>query len=167
MKKSLGTREVMARIGEVRKAIGIGVKDVALVNLLTKRVQGRFMQGVSPQGVPWPGLMLSSIKRKSRDGKNAKPRQVLYATGRLYKSLGPVTSAAGTFASATGLGIRIGIRDTQRIGGRPSPAEYGRWHNYGEGGQVERKFIGLSALDLAAVTGMLRRRLAKTAKGEL
>lgn len=165
MKKSMGTREVVSRISALRKAAGIGLKDAALISLLSDRVRGRFMQGVTPQGVPWPGLMLSTIKRKMRNKEYTRPRQLLYATGRLYESIGPVTSSAGVFASATGLGIRIGVRDTRRINGRPSPAEYGRWHNYGKGGQEERRFIGLSSLDLAAVTGMIRRRLAKAAAG--
>lgn len=160
--KVLGTSEVVRRIGKLRAAMAVGVKDEALAQLLLARIKGRFMATVSPQGVPWVGLSTQTVKRRrSQPGKYTRPTQPLYGTGRLYRAINIVRAgqAAGAFVGSTGLGIRIGVTDTSPVAeGRMSPAEYGRLHNYGIG-QEKRQFLGLSALDLEAVRRNVKKRL--------
>ena len=152
------TRQVQGATALVRKlqtirAASAGIlADSQISTLLIQRVRARFAQGVSPDGTPWPGLMETTIKTKERKGyKN--PRAPLQATGRLFKSLQIIQgSNAGLLSGNTGAGFRIGIAD-------PMAAAYGRFHNYGIAGQEKRQFIGISRLDVVAVSGLLRRKM--------
>lgn len=151
-----GVSSLASRIKKLREgAVGI-VNDSQIATLLESRIRARFEQGVSPDGTPWPGLMQSTIDRKQRKhSRNAK--KLLQDTGRLLASLKIIQGGnAGLLAGATGAGVRIGISD-------PIAAEYGRLHNYGLG-QEKRRFIGLSKLDVLAVSGYIRRRLQSIAK---
>lgn len=154
--KVLGTAQVVRSIADVRRAaVGI-LGDAELAALINKRVKARFMQGVSPDGTPWPGLDTKTVERKTRAGVK-KPTQLLYATGRLYNSIKIIQgSNAGLLTTNTGIGVRVGVSD-------PFAAMYGRFHNYGIG-QEERQFIGLGRLDLVAVKGMLARKLKSISK---
>lgn len=153
----LGTNTVLKRLATVRQGAAGLLEDRELAELLLSRIKGRFMQGVAPDGTPWPGLLEGTIAEKRRKGTK-HPEQLLYETGRLYNSIKIIQgSNAGLLAGNTGLGIRIGVSD-------PVAAEYGRLHNYGIG-QERRQFIGLSALDLVAVRGKINRKLQSIAKG--
>lgn len=151
-----GVGSLSSRIKRLREgAVGI-VNDVQIAQLLESRIRARFAQGVAPDGTPWPGLMETTIARKGRKGSRNKDK-LLQDTGRLFASLKIIQGGnVGLLAGATGAGVRIGISD-------PIAAEYGRLHNYGLG-QEKRRFIGLSTLDVVAVSGYLRRRLKSIAK---
>lgn len=147
----VGTREVMRKIRAMRDAALAVANSEALEGLLLSRIRGRFVEGVDPNGRPWPGLMESTIARKGR-GKHGDPTRILRDTDRLFKSLQVIRGVhTGLFAGATGGGFRIGISD-------PQAAVYGRIHNYGLGGQVKRQFIGLGATDILAVRQFINRR---------
>lgn len=156
-KAVIGSAEAVRRIKALRQqAVGI-LDDGAIASLILARIKGRFMQGVAPDGTPWPGLLETTLERKRRSG-GSKPEQLLYQSGRLYNSIKIIKgSSAGILAGATGVSARIGVSD-------PGAAEYGRLHNYGYG-QEKRQFIGLNRLDVIAVSGMLRRKLKSIAKG--
>lgn len=151
-----GAAELVRRLQRIRVAsVGV-VTDAQISNLLIQRVRARFKQGVSPDGTPWAGLLESTIESKTRHGF-AKPRELLQATGRLLAALKVIQgSNAGVLTGNTGLGFRIGVAD-------PVAAQYGRLHNYGIG-QEKRQFIGLSRLDVVAVSSLLRRNLKSIAK---
>lgn len=153
----VGQKEAVRKIAAVRqRAVGI-LSDGEVSALLVSRIKARFMQGVAPSGTPWPGLMESTIARKQR-GRGKKPNALLYETGRLYNSIKVIQGVnTGLLAVNTGMGFRIGVSD-------PIAAGYGRLHNYGLGGQEERRFMGLSRLDIVAVSGMLRRKMKSIAK---
>lgn len=155
--KIVGAPELVKRIQRVRvQAVGI-LSDNQAADLLLRRMQGRFIEGVSPRGEAWPNLMEETVARKRRKGYPF-PDRPLYGTGSLYRSLAVIRGVnTGLLASNTGIGFRIGVSD-------PRMTERGRIHNYGLGGQEERRFIGLSPLDVVAVSGMLRRRLKSIAK---
>ncbi len=156
MSKVIGTKEAVRKLQRVRQAAVGVLGDREISNLLLARIKGRFMQGVAPDGTPWPGLFESTIERKQRAGAS-KPRTLLYETGRLYNSIKIIQGTnTDLFAGATGIGVRIGVSD-------PIAAQYGRLHNYGYG-QEKRQFIGLNQLDVIAVSGMLRRKLKSIAK---
>lgn len=157
MSKVLGTAAAVQKLKAVRRA-AIGVLDDSAVrSLLLSRIKARFIQGVAPDGTPWPALMESTIARKRR-GHSPKPEQPLYQTGRLYSSIKVIQgSNQGLFAGATGVAARIGVSD-------PVASEYGRIHNYGYG-QEKRQFIGLSRADVLAVSSMYRRKMKSIAKG--
>lgn len=157
MSRVLGTQEVIERLHKVN-ALALGVVgEIALQDLMVRRVRARFDQGVDPSGSPWPGLMESTIKRKSyKSGGSAK--KLLVRTGLLRSSLGILRgSNQGLLAFSTGLGFRIGVTD-------PEAARYGRLHNYGLGGQEKRQFIGLGASDVRSVQTFLNRRMQSIAK---
>lgn len=157
MSKVVGTSEAVRRIKVLRQAAVGVLDDGAVASLLLARIKGRFMQGVAPDGTPWPGLLETTLERKRRSS-GSKPEQLLYQSGRLYNSIKIIKgSSVGLLAGATGVSARIGVSD-------PGAAEYGRLHNYGYG-QEKRQFIGLNRLDVIAVSGMLRRKLKSIAKG--
>lgn len=152
-----GATALVQKLKRVRAA-SVGVlTDPQIADLLIRRVRARFAQGVSPDGTPWPGLFESTISTKRRHGTK-KPEALLQDSGRLFKALQIIKgSNASLLVGNTGAGFRIGIND-------PIAAEYGRLHNYGLAGQERRQFIGLSRLDVVAVSGLLRRNLKSIAK---
>ncbi len=165
MSRVVGTQEVVDRLHKLNQAaLGVASEE-ALQKLLVKRVRGRFDQGVAPDGSPWPGLLESTLKRKGyssayKGGKGGvgNQKKLLVRTGKLRDSLGVIPgSNKKLFASATGVGFRIGVND-------PVASIYGRMHNYGLG-QEKRQFIGLGALDLRSVQDFLNRRSKSIAKG--
>lgn len=152
-----GATAFIQKLKRVRAAsVGV-VSDPQIQNLLLRRVRGRFAQGVSPDGTPWPGLLESTIAAKRRKGSR-NPSALLQDSCRLFGALQIIQGGnAGLLAGNTGLGFRIGIDD-------PVAAEYGRLHNYGLAGQEQRQFIGISRLDVVAVSSLLRRNLKSIAK---
>lgn len=148
----IGGRAAVDKIAAVRKAaVGI-LSDAEVSTLILSRIKARFIQGVAPDGTPWPGLLDSTIKRKRRKGL-PRPDAPLFGTGRLYRSIKIIQgNNLGLLTTNTGVGVRIGVSD-------PIVAKYGRIHNEGLYDQEQRKFIGLSRLDVAAVAALLRRRL--------
>lgn len=157
MSRVVGTQEVINRLHKLNQdALGV-VSEKALQSLLERRVLARFDQGVSPDGVPWPGLLESTIKRKLRSAYAGNAKRLLVRTRLLRDSLGVIPgSSKGLLASSTGAGFRIGVND-------PEASRYGRFHNYGIG-QEKRQFIGLGASDLRSVQEFLNRRLKSIAK---
>lgn len=154
----VGAAEAVRKIAHVRQqALGV-LSDRELSTLILTRLKARFIQGVAPDGTPWPGLLETTIERKKRGGSK-RPSTLLYDSGRLYNSIKIIQgSNAGLMTMNTGIGVRIGVSD-------PIAAQYGRLHNEGLGGQEKRQFIGLSRLDILAVSSLLRRRLKSIAKG--
>lgn len=154
-KKVIGGAEVARRLKALRTGIRATLQDSQVADLLEKRVRGRFAEGVDPNNNPWPGLMESTVERKYREGVK-EPKALLRATDRLYNSIKIIQGGvAGLLAGNTGLGFRIGVSD-------PYAASYGRLHNFGIG-QEKRQFIGLSRLDVIAVSAYVRRRLKSIA----
>lgn len=152
-----GADALVQKIKRVRAAAVGVLTDPQIENLLIRRVRARFAQGVAPDGTPWPGLLESTIASKRRHGFK-KPEALLQASGRLFAALQIIRgNNTGLLSGNTGAGFRIGIND-------PVAAEYGRLHNYGLGGQEQRQFVGLSRLDVVAVSGLLRRNLKSIAK---
>lgn len=166
MAKVTGQRKTVARIKRtVSAAVGI-VDEAGLQKLLLARVKARFEQTVSPDGIPWPSLDPSTIRRKTQLGLT-RPSQPLWGKGTLYQSINIIRgSSAGLLAGSTGAGFRIGVKDVGRDPrpGALAPHEYGRIHNYGLG-VVQRQFMGLSPADVASVAGYLKRRLKSIARG--
>lgn len=155
--KVFGVREAVRKLQRVSAAAAGVVADGEIAELLVRRVRARFAQGVSPDGKPWAGLLPSTIGRKKRKGYKY-PNSPLRGSDRLYQSIKVIQGVnTGLLAGSTGLGYRIGVSD-------PVAAQYGRIHNYGYAGQEERRFIGLSALDVLAASNYLRRRLKSIAK---
>lgn len=153
-KQPMGTREVLRRIALVREATGGLVTREGMQTLLLKRVRERFSQGVSPDGTPWAVLKNSTRARKKSSGE-VKP---LVRTGLLRDSIDIIKSfTTGLIVGNTGYGFRIGVLDEEA-------AKYGKLHNYGLGGQTQRRFLGLGASDLASVKGYATRRIKKAMK---
>lgn len=155
--KVFGSKEVIRKLQRVSSAAAGVVADTQVADLLVRRVRGRFVQGVSPDGRPWAGLLPSTISRKKRKGYKY-PTAPLRGSDRLYQSIKVIQGVnTGLLATSTGVGYRIGVSD-------PVAAQYGRIHNYGFAGQEERRLIGLSALDVIAASNYVRRRLKSIAK---
>lgn len=158
--KVVGQRETLQRIKRKVDATNGVLEESGLKKLLLSRMRSRFQQTISPSGVPWPGLLKDTVRKKKQRGLE-KPEIPLWATGRLYKAIEIIQgSSAGLLAVSTGAGFRIGVADTRRESrkGGLSPVEYGRLHNYGIT-QVERRFIGLSPTDINSVARYINRRL--------
>lgn len=166
MSKVLGQRETLRRIKRKVDAVQGVLEESGLKKLLLTRMQGRFLQTVEPSGKPWPSLDPDTIRKKRQKGRS-DPSRPLWDSGRLYHALQVIQgSSTGLFSVSTGAGFRIGIADTKRASrkGGLSPVEYGRIQNYGYG-VPERRFIGLSALDIESVSRYLARRMKSIAKG--
>lgn len=161
----VGQRATLQRIKRKVDATKGVLDESGLKRLLLSRIQSRFQQTVSPEGLPWPGLTPGTVRQK-KQRKLEKPETPLWGTGTLYRAINIIQgSSAGLLGVSTGAGFRIGVVDTRRPSrpGGLSPVEYGRIHNYGLG-QAERRFIGLSASDVDSVARYINRRLKSIAK---
>jgi phage gpG-like protein len=149
-----GDKRLIATLGNIRQGLPDVFEDDFYKNQLLTRIKARFMQGVRPDGSPWPNLSPKTIETKKRKGYS-RPEQLLYATGALYDAITIISgSNMGTFATNTGLGFRIGIESGDRD-------MIGRLHNYGFGRLPERRFLGLSPHDVRSYRDVTARRLRK------
>lgn len=161
-----GTASVLRRIGSLRENFGSVLAEPALAKELERRMRQRFKDEEAPDGSKWTPLSLRAVEEKARRGSRTAGK-ALQRTGRLLSSFRAVQgSSAGLFAGNTGIGVRIGITDNTKPPGRNrlSPVQYGRLHNYGKGGQIKRRFIGLGTQDSVFVVEYVRQRLKSIAE---
>jgi phage gpG-like protein len=149
--------------------IGTGVREMLgreqLADFILRRIQERYLQETDPSGNRWRAL-----------SPNTKAgAQILLKKGNLFKQIGYIAgSNQGKLASATGLGFRIGIRplqvvETSRNGVSRivDPSVYGRVHQFGSGRVPQRRFLGISKLDISAVSKKVHRELRDLIEGGL
>lgn len=139
-----GDRALAARLRRVRQSTRdtLGNKIPAL---LLRRHKDRFNRQVDPDERPWAKSSEETLKRKRRgSGK----RKVLHDTERLKRGLALIRGRAA-LAINTGAEVRIGIKDGVA-------AAYGRYHQRGEGGQIQRRFLGIGRGDVRAVDLLLK-----------
>lgn len=147
-----GQTELVARMRRIRSKLPNAMAGVDVERLLLSRVLRRFENSVSPDGVAWPALKESTVRRKKLLGAR-RPEKALERTERLVRGIRIISgSTSGLLVANTGLGFRIGVDD-------PVAAIYGRLHQQGHGSLPQRKFMGLSASDVSAVTAFTRRRI--------
>lgn len=107
--------------------------------LLRSEVLGCFDQSRSPDGVPWAPLKLSTIRRRRKGGKGAKP---LRDTGILMLSA-TASGAKGHVEQVTATSLVYGS-NLDRAG----------WHQGGTKTIPPRPFVGLSQRGLKIIEEM-------------
>lgn len=140
-----GERAVAARMLKIRADIRttLGNKVPAL---LLRRHKDRFNRQVDPDERPWQELADSTLERRRRGG--SARRKILHDTERLKRGIALIRGRSA-LAVNTGADIRIGVKDAVA-------AAYGRYHQRGEGGQVQRRFLGIGRGDVRAVDLLLK-----------
>ena len=136
-------------------ALNAAMDDVG--KLLLKRIKDRYIRQVNPDGIAWESLAQSTLKRKKYPPTKTEFRTtILKSTELLFNSIDLVkTDKERFFASATGAGVRIGVVNEKA-------AAYGRLHQNGIKNRLpQRRFLGISQLDIKATDSLLRRRIDK------
>lgn len=146
-----GAEKLAQRIKTIRAVTGLPALKNEIGELLLRRTLERFDKAVDPDGKKWKTLSPETRRQKRRLGVGG----ILKRTKALREAIqiirGDVT---GTIFTNTGAGIRIGVKD-------PKIAEYGGYHNRGAKNLPQRRFLGISAADVKAVDGLLRRTADK------
>ena len=157
--KVLNASVVKARFAHLREEVPQLVSKENLGWFLADRIKARFIRGVDPEGNAWKPLEPSTHKGEG----------ILRKTESLLQSIMPLDGAAGNLRYNTGLGFRIGVRNkavSSGLSGQVSyTAVYGRFHQYGLGGNKKRAFMGISKLDAAAVGAKLKRDMRRLLVG--
>ena len=136
-------------------ALNAAMDDVG--KLLLKRIKDRYIRQVNPDGIAWKSLAQSTLERKKYPPTKTQFRTtILKSTELLFDSIKIIeTDKERFFASATGAGVRIGVVDEKA-------AAYGRLHQNGIKNRLpQRRFLGISQLDIKATDSLLRRRISK------
>lgn len=145
-----GERALAARIRRVRGSVRTTLKD-KVPPLLLRRTKDRFNRQVDPNERPWQELADSTLERRRRGGNFR--RKILHQTERLKRGIALIRGRAA-LAVNTGAEIRIGVKDAVA-------AAYGRYHQRGEGGQVQRRFLGIGRADVRAVDLLLKNAIIR------
>lgn len=151
-----GASKLKRRIDHIGKGVQELLGREQLADFILRRIQERYLQETDPSGNRWRALSPST-----KSGA-----QILLKRGNLFKQIGYIAgSNQGKLASATGLGFRIGVRPLQVVETSKNgisrivdPAVYGRSHQFGMG-VPQRRFLGISKLDVAAVSKKVHREL--------
>lgn len=148
-----GARKLARRIQTIRRNTQLPPLLDEIGGLLLRRTLDRFDKEVAPDGTPWAPLAPATLERRKRLGYENNPKLVRTQTLRNSIQLikGDVTESVFT---NTGAGVRIGVQD-------PEVAAYASVQNNGNTRIPARRFLGVSALDVRAVDGFLRRRARK------
>lgn len=154
-KQVVGAAALNRRLRRIREGVNATLlNDREITEFLVDRNRRRFREGVDPDGIRWTPLKKGTLRRKKWDGV-AQANRPLYRTGLLYRSIGVLSRKRGEFGIAAVGTYRLGVRD-------PKAAAYGAYHQFGIG-VPQRRFLGISALDIKAVDSMLRRAIIRIA----
>lgn len=130
---------IRSRLKTKLKALGYipsqEAKNPELQRLLLNRVQSRFRRMVAPDGTPWAARV---------DG--SRNNLLMSKKATLYKSIGVVATSA--YYVNTGAGFRI----TADAESESDGYLYGLAHQRGTVNMVARVFLGVSLLDVRALT---------------
>lgn len=149
-----GDKELIAKLGGVRAALRSTQLEGQVATEILRRVRARFNRQVNPEGEKW--------KSRTQNGKKRNNKPLLQRTGTLKNSISILLRNNSSAYTNTGMGFRIGVKPKLRPGKEPMRAYiYGRWHNYGEAGMVQRQFLGISAGDRQYVVTMISRGMLK------
>lgn len=114
--------------------------------VMLNRIRTRFRKQTAPDGSKWPESEAARIRKSGgytwSNGKKVTGGDTLFATGTLFHSI---------YAYKKGSGVRAITFDETK-------APYGRDHQKGENGQVQRRFIGVGPTDASVVNQVIRRR---------
>lgn len=144
-----GAAKLSQRIQTIRNATALPPLIDEITDLLLKRTLRRFDAQVDPDGKKWAPLKDVTLRRKKQGGFGDKPS--LVRTQTMRDAIHRIRGGAGSTFFTTGAGSRIGIDD-------PAIAEYAKAQNKGTKTIPARRFLGLGALDIKAVDGLLRRK---------
>lgn len=144
-----GAEKLSRRIATIRENLNLPILTNEIGDLLLRRTLDRFDKEVDPDGNPWVPLADSTLRRKKQLGYGNKGK--LKRTEKLRKSIRRIRSNLGATFINTGAGIRIGIDD-------PEVSKYARIQNKGSAIVPARRFLGIGALDIKAVDGLMRRK---------
>jgi len=146
-----GAAKLSQRIKTIRNSIALPSMVEEITDLLLKRTWRRFDRQVDPNENKWEPLKESTISEKKRSGFGDQP--TLVRTKAMRKAIHAIRGGFGSTYFNTGAGGRIGIDD-------PEITEYARVQNKGDKSHniPARRFLGLGALDIRAVDGLMRRK---------
>lgn len=144
----------------VAAGLSLVVESARVEEFMIRRVKDRMMRSVDPDGQQWVALSPHTVENKRAAGARY-PKRPLLGSLTLRDSITRVRDTA--IRTNTGFGFRIGVNPD-------SPAyEYAVTHQ--RGGRVgrnpvpQRRFLGVSPLDVRAVMGLLRRETDKLIQG--
>lgn len=146
-----GADRLVTRLRTLREQYDISDMMDGVAKLLLERTLDRFDRQVAPDGEPWADLLPTTLARRRKDYSGKPP---LVRTGKLRASIGAIKGGSGSVFTNTGAGVRIGIQN-------PEIAAYAGVQTRGNRHVTARPFLGVSDLDVRAVDGFLRRRIAK------
>lgn len=111
------------------------VDEVASVQLA--RVRKRFLEQTAPDGSKWPESRAAQRRKEKGRGGGT-----LYDSGHLFRSIQATRSVMGQAKVKTDV-------------------PYARDHQFGEKGQVQRVFFGLSEQDITVIDAIVLNNVAK------
>jgi hypothetical protein len=149
-----GAGKLAQRLRTLRSNLGDVVSEQEIAPFLLRRIKRRYEAGIDSDLRPFKPLSPKTIAKKKRKASilARKPESILFETGKLFASL-RVVERTGSFASPTGAGFSIGINPTDARSQRLA-----RIHQFGLQGTPQRKFLGVTRLDVKAVDSLIRRR---------
>lgn len=144
-----GASELKAKLAHIREATGVFLASNELSDILVRRTKARFVSKTGPDGGAW------APNKKPVDSRT---KSLLIRSGTLLESIAVIRgSNAGSFATATGAGFRVGIPSgVMSADGRKPVAEYARINQRGvPGRQPARRFLGVGAGEVQEVAARL------------
>lgn len=164
-RKVQGARLLRLRLQHIRRQTPELFEPEYIGPLLVARMRARIKRGVDVAGQSFVPLKKETARRKGHD----RPLQY---TGSLIRAIDVLEGQpSGTFAFATGLGFRIGLKHIKvrqnfaNTSRSSDTAVYGRVHQLGNSRTPQRRFLGLNAADRRAVYEKVRRGLSAVVKG--
>lgn len=150
-----GYEKLSRRIATIRASLAVPPLTEAIGRLLLKRTLERFDREVDPDGQRWRELEPETLARRGR-ANGGSGKKILNATGQMRGAIRIIrgADAVGAVYTNTGARVRIGISDPDQVG-------KARAHQRGYRHIPVRRFLGIGALDVRAVDGLLRRAAAK------
>jgi hypothetical protein len=155
-----GAARLSQRIATLRARLALPEVVPEIGALLLRRTLDRFDHELDPDGQHWKPLTEDTFKRRgylNKEQARAGLHQMLVRTGTLRDSIALIRGGLDSTFTNTGAGLRIGIPASARDARGELVSAYARIQNR------ERRFLGIGALDVKAVDGLLRRIGAQAA----